>query len=300
MANIAKKQVLQIEISPEIRENPELIRRELSPNLLLMLDYILKLKLKYRIIYISQARIAHDLGFSRGYVNRCIRELKSMGFLQTKFRDYNTCLYFISDFFNDDLIRSKLRHIFSAFKILSISLLLNHAPSAAITPYNIRLFKDIYKDNYTTKNIVQNIMSSLSNKNQIPFAIRDLAKDLGIEPYKLLDLSHFPDEAIKFLRKQLAIYKPNISPDKQLNYYFVVCKNYCIENNLPIDYQHGYRLKFFLGDSDLRSLKAKDNDRLIPSFKISSQIEDLPSRNIKTFTKEEKMDNEFLKLFPYT
>jgi hypothetical protein len=298
IAQITKNQVKQVEIAPDIKQNPESIRNVLSINLILILDYILKLKQKYNILYVSQGRIARDLGFSIGYINRSIKKLKDMGFLDSFFRLSRTCLYYIPDFFYDPVIQSKLFHIFSAFRILALSLLIpNMASNLPSIQYRIRLLKEDINIDYTTKKIselVVNIVPTNTNLDSIPLAIKNLAQDLDKEPEKLISLARFSYPAIDFLRKQLKLYKPKLELGKEINYYSTICRNYSIENNLKIDYQFGYRMEFFLADRSLINLNVKDSKDSITIDQNSSRFNDLTNQDL---TKEQKMDNEFYRLY---
>ena len=58
--------------------------------------------------YISQNRMAAKLGLSIRHIQRYLNQLRAMGFVQWIYRDYDTCVYRISDYFKSMEIILKL------------------------------------------------------------------------------------------------------------------------------------------------------------------------------------------------
>lgn len=87
-----------------------------------VISVLFRLSTSYRTVHVSQASIASWLGITRRQVNRVISKFSSLGIIGKIFREYNTCLYLIPDFFKRQNIKNLLKSIVPTIANLSFAL----------------------------------------------------------------------------------------------------------------------------------------------------------------------------------
>lgn len=123
----------------EIRDNLlQSLRDKLNPAQRNILNYFVWAKLNQKIIHISQAKLALRLGYSREYINRCIKKLVAFGLVSSFYRHRNSCLYKLSSYFSGFYRMNSIKHLFSNIKnnIIKIASEI-HDLKPNVTPLNI-------------------------------------------------------------------------------------------------------------------------------------------------------------------
>jgi len=87
-----------------------------------VVNHLFKLSAKYPDVFVSQANLASWLGITRRQVNRVISKLASLGIITKIYREYNTSLYRIPDFFKQDSIKKLLKKIIPNIVDLAFSI----------------------------------------------------------------------------------------------------------------------------------------------------------------------------------
>jgi len=85
-----------------------------------VLNYFLAMRMRHQSIYSSQARIAAYAGITRQYCNRIIDWLYELGLIGRLYRHRQTCIYQVSEFFDNIDVRLKLVGVFAAFGYLTL------------------------------------------------------------------------------------------------------------------------------------------------------------------------------------
>lgn len=98
----------------EILANPELFFSKFSASEIALLDAFIDLNNKFHNIFISQGRLADMAGIRRQRVNEKIGLLERSGLLSRYYRHLTTCQYRLSPYFEDPIIRERLKYIFKS------------------------------------------------------------------------------------------------------------------------------------------------------------------------------------------
>lgn len=238
-------------IKPELIERicfyPEYYCRKMSFGQRSILNVIFEFSMCYREIFPTQKTIAKRAKVSRQYCNEILGRLEKLGFISSCYRHMRSCKYKVSDFFKNPEVRSRLSHIFKAFRAIPIQLLtqLNKQGYKVI-----RCFKNMFKKSESSSStstsfskisdkslsIVEKLGYRISRKPVLSLAVRSL-EFLDLTLAGKIRLNAFPDEAIIYARDN---YPHSKAIDNSFNYFFRICSNYCNERGIKPDWRFVY------------------------------------------------------------
>ena len=240
----------------EVEENLEgCLRNELTRIETGVLNDILLsgIRHKTRIIYPSQIAIAERIGCSRRSVNRSIVKLEKIGFI-SKLQRWNTsCVYKISALFFNPHVQSKVSHILTCFRKLSLSLLFSSIISAShnVSLLNIQgLYGNIKLLNRTGQRAevfvpyedpMIKFAQRIYGDDPVSPMIRQLNThhSMNLSQYAMFKLSAFPDEAIEWASSKLQYTNTIRDP---YNWMFKMCHDYCKDNDILPDWYYAANL----------------------------------------------------------
>lgn len=208
--------------------------RNLSPLSLDIANFILEVELQYGKAYPSQISIARRFGVSREHVNRIVRHLREIGYLDSRQRWNNSSVYRVHPTITLLDTAHKLHRYLPALKkiLLGLFVVALGAPlSGGITLLNIKLAN---KNKFNIKKAPSDRWSMHSPKAReaIPTFIKSLPFDL--DTAQKVYLCQFPLEALQEAHEKLLV-SPNVK--KPWPYFISICFLYCAENKLQIDTQ---------------------------------------------------------------
>lgn len=224
-------------------------------------------------VYPSQETIARITGYTRSVVIDALADLRSLGLISSE-RFFNaSCEYKIDDRFKDPIIRKKYAHIFAALLLNPISLLLANSGMDSRTPPNLnQSLYNISKSSYIkylsipaqSILIPEPVISArartsngsgtgfkkseavMSNPTSIRKSIQDL-KQLDLTLYGQIRLSVFPERAIEYGKKKIEF---SVASRDKFALFWTICRDYCKDNGLDLDWKEFDRLKEELGYPD--------------------------------------------------
>jgi len=115
-----KHTVLNV-LDQNIRYNPKTEFEKLNKNDLKVIDIICLLCVKHKTTYVSQSTIASWTNLTRRQINRIIGKVCKLGIIRKIFREYNTSIYFLHDFFRDLKIKRILKKFIPNIDLLAFS-----------------------------------------------------------------------------------------------------------------------------------------------------------------------------------
>lgn len=107
----------------DVFEHPVQFFESLTIPQLKVLDYLLYWHSTDQTIYMRQDTIAKFCGITREYANKILLFFMKHGIIDSNYRHMKTCLYRVSEFFNDFQIRNKLRGILRSLRFFPKALL---------------------------------------------------------------------------------------------------------------------------------------------------------------------------------
>jgi DNA-binding transcriptional regulator YhcF (GntR family) len=274
-----QKNKISPQLSKYFHNNAERILQSIRPSFLKVLNALVFFDNKYKNLYVSQERLAAHAGVARETCNRALKFFKSEGLVVMKYRYMRTSMYYLSPYFKNPDIRSRLSHIITVFKTFLITCIVaNFASNQAKS--NVTLFKNRYKESsisysHSTKRIGDEVVSIVQSYkkteqiNPISRAIRDITC-LDLTKWGQIKLSAFPDEAIKYAQDHFK-YGKNIRD--RFKYFYSLCHSYCLDNDIKPDWTHSNRLGTLFKIPSHPNLLRSNN----PVFK-KKEVYDKPSR----------------------
>lgn len=210
------------------------IIKDLKLGKLEVFNYLLSLDNVHNSIYVSQDTIASKTNLSRRQVNRILIWLEDNGYISTKFRYMETCLYKISSFFHDIKVRMSLReHIWALHyprKVLALALLLTSAITSNRAPFKenvtqVKHKRSLYNVHTTIGYITidSNVPERFQqmNKRVLDTETENLLRGFKFNEDQEMCLSTFSKHTLKIAIGQLK-YKGNIySP---FGYLLAACR----------------------------------------------------------------------------
>jgi len=306
------------ELSKELISDPRgFLSTRLSHLEFRVFEYLFGLIQAYKYnTYVSQDTVAKKLGCSRKSVNEAIGHLRKLGLISTTFRFNQTCLYYLNTFFNTKVARKNLSVFLKYYVSLSLSMLvfkpgvtqvnikeefiINSYPCSLSTTresYNyayarargtrhdehevgqkeIQEAREIFQyENRRRKGkkMVDEAKKSFQDESTYP-EIRKLQDTLPLTTHGFVTLAAFPEGAIIKAQKHI---KQIITAKKPFSYLISMCKAYCTENSIPVNWRKYYLLK--------EALAVGDNDPVVDERKMKALQELVEKTDTSTKNKE--------------
>jgi len=118
---IKHKHTIINDLSLEMKTNPQSEFNKLNKSDLEVIDIICFLCAKYKSTHVSQTTIAKWTKLTRRQINRIMSKICKLGVVCKIFRDYNTSVYFMHDFFRDLKIKRALKNFIPNITLLAFS-----------------------------------------------------------------------------------------------------------------------------------------------------------------------------------
>src|ERR1700750_882925 len=106
-----------------VRHNPEEYARSLTSAERRILNLLIDYQNKFNFVCPSQSTLGRQAGFTRMTVSRALKKFQKDGILTSVYRHKQSCFYRLTSFLFLAQTRSRLQHMFSSFKYLSLMLL---------------------------------------------------------------------------------------------------------------------------------------------------------------------------------
>lgn len=206
------------------------------------------------VIYFSQEWLAKKLKVTRQTANEVLKSLSQRGYISWEYRHMKSCLYKLSDYFLWMPIRQKLAHLIPSLKYVSLSVItgsiLHFERKFLFYPTQVNYPLDYYiylakKNSHKLHNqpirkrIADQNWHSLSKKNKKGITNmnnppqNDILAFLNLTELGYARLSCFPEAAYVWAATRMASLKGIKDP---FVYFQKLCKIYCEEHRLPIDW----------------------------------------------------------------
>lgn len=241
----------------DLLENPAgYLDKNLNSGEKVILNHYLALSNTFENIFFAQSTIAKKTGYTREYVNKSLKKLRTLGLLDYNYKHMNTCDYKISSWFLNKEIRDKLRVLFSSLKYLPLIWIIatQATNQRAFTQYKL-IYEDFINDHENRHDIfyfnnfhklnseqkrgdldlkafsdtLDNALNQSHNPETIfPDYIEQLQPILHLTTHGKYHLSCFSFEAIKFAIQPLERAQLTGS---SWRYFEKVLKSYCTNNN---------------------------------------------------------------------
>lgn len=252
---------------------------------------------KHQECYYAHASFAAKSGYSVRTVQRVFNKLLSLGLLTWKSEFMQTNKYYVSS------TVFKYAHLLK--KIFS-SLWNIDALQTMIQSLNIKLGRPLKNSYYLntvtvdTTVAVLPLFSSLKNKkdsemkpNSLIYSpeLKEIAKILQMPTYKAQRLVHFPSKAHAYALEQI---KQGIKSDP-----FMLCQNYCHQNNIAIDWDiyHAIKSRYSSQETNKQGVLPKAGQaRAYSSIKQSYSIQEQRSHECWVNGEEKRIREATLKL----
>jgi len=202
------------------------VTKVLTPLDVKLLNYVIFFKKHFKHLYISQGRIAADLGYSRPEVNKSLCRLRAWGLIRGIYRHFQTSIYKVSSLFSMKRIKRMLRKYLFALTVqrkshltqldylvirkLYLSSMSCHVmyickriikklPNFANTDINVEHCLPVFRPNLKRICVEEEITQEKVN------AINELSKTLKLSTYGKSRLLIYPASAIKEATSKLQI-----------------------------------------------------------------------------------------------
>jgi len=129
-------------LDEEILLDPKYAFNKLNNSDLEVINIICCLCAKHKTTYVSQSTIAKWTKLTRRQINRIMKKICGLGIIHKVFREYNTSIYFIHNFFRDIKIKRVLEEFIPNIRLLAFEV--KKLFSIATTPIH-RVIKPINK-----------------------------------------------------------------------------------------------------------------------------------------------------------
>lgn len=202
-----------------------------------------------KVVKPSHIWLASKLNVSSKTIFRALKVLERYGFIRrAQYRisavRYDTCIYFINDYFKVKSNLDSLKHIFNSFKRFLIKFrdkvktlpVYESSSSSLLTLLKTKKdpVKSIYVEDNTRESYPMTWVFPKKREKVIPelemtVTMERMKRSLGLTTNGVLKLSIFPDEAIKHVLNLSRSAKDIGNADSWL---FIRCKEYCVKNNI--------------------------------------------------------------------
>lgn len=179
---------------PPVEKILSLFQTEFSYFQLALLNQMVSLCSRYRIVYISQERLAQYLGCTRETVNRLLAKISELGLLRVINRGVKrTCLYQLPTMLFDFYVRKKLSKVIKSFDILPYFWLFSKQVM------DQSFIENVTQVNY--KNYIINLSSPISISNNI----YNVSNHLNLEINRTINVVSSKKEVRKMSNKKVEL-----------------------------------------------------------------------------------------------
>lgn len=265
-------------LSEKVRNDPTHFFSQLTAIQQRVLNQFFYLDSRYVDLWVSQEAIARYVGISREHVNRILYHFESLGIISSAYRHLRTSRYRLSNFFYDPKVRSSLVGIFAAFSFMPWNLTIfrngewhkrdqiekitqykskssfinylsipdqsSYIPEPVIHARAHEVVTLCHGSTNKFKNQDKVVMSD--QKTEIRESIRAL-KQLNLTIHGQIRLSVFPDRALEYGVKKIQY---SVAAKDKFGLLFSICRDYCKDNLIPLDWKAFDKLKEEYGYPD--------------------------------------------------
>lgn len=257
----------KLEPSLEIRKNPQLLK-DLTLVEKEVLNKLLHYTLKHSKVFPSHKRLAGHVGCSVSGVKKALNKLKKLQLIdwltQKEQGHWSTCLYRVAPFLLKSKTIRKVSHIFKALQLALLLLGIANIPKTALArrvatqkyqgdirnsyikrgPYRNELLierrvakhQGVFKKKFLEKKdslLYSKESIKMSRESTIHPIVEEVATLFNWNTPQKIKLCIFSEETLKYAYEQLKECGKLRDP---FCWYFMVCLNYCKENNLTPDW----------------------------------------------------------------
>ena len=119
--NMRHKHTIIKNLDEEVIIDPKAAFKRLNNSDLEIINIICYLCAKHKTTYVSQSTLAQWTKLTRRQINRIMKKICDMGIVAKIFREYNTSIYFMHEFFRDIKIKKALRAFIPNISLLAFS-----------------------------------------------------------------------------------------------------------------------------------------------------------------------------------
>jgi hypothetical protein len=215
--------------------NAEQTISSFSPRYLIIFNIVVRYCQAYKVVWVSQEKIAQEAGTVREVVNRACKFFEKKGLITMNYRHMRTSLYHLSPYFKLPDVRHRLKDLVPSLRSALISSIFLFS-SLAYPKVTLTKNSNVYIYTKETKKRYEGMETP--KLNPISPAIRNI-KSLNLTKWGQITLACFPEKAIEYAEKSFKYGKSIRDPFK---FFYKLCFNYCIDNDTKPDYIYRNRL----------------------------------------------------------
>jgi hypothetical protein len=221
---------------PQVREdiaaNPVAYFSQCTIKQLKLFNSMLKFDTKNMPIYMRQDTMGKRVGFTREHVNRFLGQLIQDGIIASNYRHKTSCIYKVSSFFSNPIIRAQLRSLLYSLAALPLSLICSSQwdvntnvtqtkSSTYLYTYNLHLtyLQRLCKGSEVVKKEGERVEEQV---NGIPSYINDIESPVMTYQQKM-QLAQYNKQTVKYALIQLQRSRDIQSP---VGFLLGVCRKY--------------------------------------------------------------------------
>ena len=222
------------DVRPEemVTYDPVKYFKSLNPMKLKILSRLFSFYTDKKRIWISQGRLAKELGISRQWCNVLMRELEEDGLFISNYRHMKSNEYKMSSFFRSSKVRRLLAPLFRPFRALFLSLLtrvntqgymkediiLKRLKKGTSRGRNLSMYQLLHQNK-----LLDAIKNRKPYENPISKSIRSIS-GLPLTKWGQIKLSAFSDPVIEEVKYQ---YQNTRNIRDPFNWFFYACLRHC-------------------------------------------------------------------------
>ncbi len=292
---------------------------EISQIELLVVNFMLKLNSKYDKIFPSQANIAMWTGCSRKTINKILKKLHDLKWIEKIYRHRKSCIYKISTRFNTFADLPEARKILPGLVNYYYKLILGYFNGPGkrllelkVTPYkeenkysnsnSVSVSKEPYSlggeiDKILNKNIKKE-EKSMAYEENFPMTpiLREITNKIGLTKWGQIRLTIYAEAA---LQATLDKYEQGIYNKDIFLWFETHCHGISIKNNYPINLElYDTMKKRYRMPDDAKWIKSKNTYQNQETF-LTKNASIIPSERNNSIVGKYKEINPLFADFPY-
>lgn len=236
---------------------------------------IFLLNKRYQLVYASQSKLGKLTGYSRKTVNEAVGILIRDGLLEAETRHAKTSIYHIPTSLKNKENATLIKNLFHTFMAFSFAFLVSKAALADdVTQLKLKnevINKSSHTVTVSNAHCLQRDTGYLQKKRKMDDKtckrLQELIPKFPLTEHGIIKLSIFPTQAIDYAQSKLSIVLQSKDP---FSYFLSLCKKFCQEKGIEIDWSAYYRFK--------ETLKISDDQ----PYMVQSLLESLQLKATKT------------------